>query len=272
VPGTLWLVGTPIGNLEDVTDRARRVLSEVGLIACEDTRRTGRLLERLGIERAGTRLISFFEGNEERRVPELLAVLREGSDVAMVTDAGMPGVSDPGYRLVAACVEAGIPVDVAPGPSAAVAALVISGFPTDRFAFEGFLPRSGRARRVRLEAIASEPRTTVLFESPKRVGATLAELPPSRRVAVVRELTKLHQEVIRGPAAELAEHLRSREPKGEVVIVVEGDPRPQPDLEEAVRIATDLVQGGSKKREASRQASARTGIPAAEIYARLVDR
>ena len=139
--GTLFLVGTPIGNLEDITDRARLVLSDVDLIAAEDTRRTGRLLQHLGVEREGRRLISFFEGNEERRVPELLSALRQGSDVAVLTDAGMPGVSDPGYRLVAACVEAGIGVDVAPGASAVLAALVISGLPTDRFVFEGFLPR-----------------------------------------------------------------------------------------------------------------------------------
>src|SRR5437667_12374076 len=186
-PGTLFLVGTPIGNLEDMTDRARRVLGSVDLIAAEDTRRTGRLLVGFGIN---GRLISFFEGNERSRIPELVRALREGSDVAVVSDGGMPGLSDPGYRLVAACVQEDIPVDVVPGPSAAVAALVVSGLPTDRFVFEGLLPRSGRARATRLAALAGEPRTIVLFESPRRLAATLGGLLESmgdRRVAVARE-------------------------------------------------------------------------------------
>jgi 16S rRNA (cytidine1402-2'-O)-methyltransferase len=230
------------------------------------------LLQHLGIERGGKRLISFFEGNEERRVPELLSALEQGSDVAVVTDAGMPGVSDPGYRLVAACVEAGIAVDVAPGPSAALAALVISGLPTDRFVFEGFLPRGGQNRRERLEAIAAEPRTVVLFESPRRIGKTLSELPPDRHVAVVRELTKLHQEVISGTASQVAEDLSGRDVKGEVTVVIGGAPESEHDLEEAVGIAEGLVGGGAKKREAARRASERTGIPAGQIYVALVDR
>ena len=158
--GTLYLVGTPIGNLEDMGDRARRVLGSVGLVAAEDTRRTGKLLARFGID---ARMISFFEGNERSRVPELMEVLRRGTDVALVSDAGMPGLSDPGYRLVNACVEEGIGVDVVPGPSAPVAALVVSGLPTDRFVFEGFLPRTGKDRALRLEELARERRTIVLF-------------------------------------------------------------------------------------------------------------
>src|SRR3989449_8062591 len=210
-PGTLFLVGTPIGNLEDMTDRARRVLGSVDLIAAEDTRRTGRLLAGFGIK---GRLVSFFEGNERSRVPELVQALRGGSDVAVVSDGGMPGLSDPGYRLVAACVERGIPVDVVPGPSAAVAALVVSGLPTDRFVFEGFLPRSGRARTAHLAALSDEPRTIVLFESPRRLAGTLADLHQSlgdRRVAVVRELTKLHQEILRGTLASVKEEAEGRE-------------------------------------------------------------
>src|SRR5437667_3787264 len=190
-PGTLFLVGTPIGNLEDMTDRARRVLGSVDLIAAEDTRRTGRLLTGFGIK---GRLVSFFEGNERSRIPELVRALREGSDVAVVSDGGMPGLSDPGYRLVAACVEGGVPVDVVPGPSAAVAALVVSGLPTDRFVFEGLLPRRGRARRDRLAALKDEPRTIVLFESPRRLAGTIADLAHvlggDRRAVVARELTK----------------------------------------------------------------------------------
>ncbi len=271
MPGTLWVVGTPIGNLEDVTERARRVLGSVGLIACEDTRRTGRLLQHLGIERK--RLVSFFEGNEKRRVPELIEELRGGADVAVVTDAGMPGVSDPGYRLVAACVEEGIAVDVAPGPSAVVAALVISGLPTDRFVFEGFLPRAGKARTERLASLAIETRTIVLFESPNRVARTLADLLSAggdRSVAVVRELTKLHQEIIRGSLKEVAETLATRELKGEVALVVEGSSGPESGLEEAVEIAQEQVRAGTRKRDAARDAASRTGVPASRIYESLL--
>jgi 16S rRNA (cytidine1402-2'-O)-methyltransferase len=271
-PGTLFLVGTPIGNLEDMTDRARRVLGSVDLIAAEDTRRTGRLLAGFGIT---GRLVSFFEGNERSRVPELVQALREGSDVAVVSDGGMPGLSDPGYRLVAACVEEDISVDVVPGPSAPVAALVVSGLPTDRFVFEGFLPRSGVARARRLEALAAEPRTIVLFESPRRVAETLSDLRAAlgdRRAAMVRELTKLHQEVLRGALSELHETLRDRELKGEVVLVVEGarDLPAAGDLTEAFRQAQELVRGGARKRDAAREAARATGVTASRIYAALV--
>jgi 16S rRNA (cytidine1402-2'-O)-methyltransferase len=270
VAGTLWLVGTPIGNLEDLTERARRTLAGVDLIAAEDTRRTGRLLQHLGIE--GKRLVSFFEGNEARRTDELVRELREGADIALVTDAGMPGVSDPGYRLVAACVDAGIPVDVAPGPSAVLAALVISGLPTDRFVFEGFLPRGGSARKERLRALGAEERTVVVFESPKRLGRTLGELLEAgadRRAAVVRELTKLHQEVVRGSLRELAERFAGLEPKGEVVLVLEGV-APRSDPADALRLARELVAEGRPKREAARIAGQRAGAPSGDLYAALV--
>jgi len=272
--GTLYLVGTPIGNLDDVTARARATLGSVELIAAEDTRRTGLLLSRLGI--AHCRLLSLFEGNEAARVPEVVAALQEGTNVALVSDAGMPGVSDPGYRLVAACVEAGIPVDVVPGPSAVLAALVISGLPTDRFAFEGFLPRSGRARTERGREIAVDPRTIVLFESARRALQTLRDLSAvagqGRRAALVRELTKLHQEVLRGTLAEIEAEVEARvELKGEVVVVLEGAAGVKTGTpEEAVRIAKDLVEGGAKKREASRLASERTGVPARQIYQSLL--
>jgi 16S rRNA (cytidine1402-2'-O)-methyltransferase len=223
--GTLYVVGTPIGNLEDLSDRARRVLGSVDVVAAEDTRRTGRLLAGFGVR---ARLVSFFEANEARRVLELTRLLREGSDVALVSDGGMPGISDPGYRLVSACVDEGIPVDVVPGPSAVEAALVLSGLPTDRFAFEGFLPRGGGKRAGRIAAIASSDRTVVVFESPHRVARTLEELAAAgvdRRVAVARELTKLHQEVIRGSVSEVLHGLRGRVLKGEVTLVVEGLPR-----------------------------------------------
>ncbi len=271
VAGTLFLVGTPIGNLEDLTERARRVLASADLIAAEDTRRTGRLLQRLGIKAP---MISFFEGNEEKRLPELMGALRDGATVAVVSDAGMPALSDPGYRLVAACVEENIPVDVAPGPSAAVAALVISGLPTDRFVFEGFLPRSGRRRSERLESLAAEPRTTVLFESPKRVVGLLKDLHAqlgNRRVALVRELTKQHQEVLRGRLGDLLEDVRRRELRGEVVVVVEGkrEREGEGDAGDAVAMAAEMVAQGERKREAARRAGRLTGVPANRIYARL---
>lgn len=264
-------MGTPIGNLGDISDRARRTLESVDLIAAEDTRRTGRLLSGLGVR---ARMLSFFEGNEAERIPELIRALEGGSDVAVVSDAGMPGLSDPGYRLVAACVEEGVEIDVIPGPSAAVAALVVSGLPTDRFVFEGFLPRSGKARTQRLEALGSETRTIVLFESPRRVKTTLSDLLAAcgdRRVAVVRELTKLHQEVIRGRLSEVLEGLGSRELQGEVVLVVEGGKQQAPPNEdEAVRLAGTLVRGGLRKRDAARHVSELTGIPTGRIYDGLV--
>jgi 16S rRNA (cytidine1402-2'-O)-methyltransferase len=268
--GTLFLVGTPIGNLEDITERARRILSEVDLVAAEDTRRTGRLLAHVGVRKP---LVSFFEGNEKERIPLLLERLREGTNVAVVSDAGMPGLSDPGYRLVAACVEAGIPVDVVPGPSAVLSALVVSGLPTDRFAFEGFLPRSGTNRAERLRAIAGETRTVVLFESPKRLERTLADVLAAggdRRVAVARELTKLHQEILRGTVTEVLERIRGRQLKGEIVLVVEGAADQAAGEGTAFEIAADLVAGGARKRDAARQASRRTGVPAGRIYEALV--
>jgi 16S rRNA (cytidine1402-2'-O)-methyltransferase len=271
--GTLFLVGTPIGNLEDLSQRARRVLSEVDLVAAEDTRRTGRLLAHIGVKRP---LVSFFEGNEQAKIPGLLERLRAGESIAVVSDAGMPGLSDPGYRLVAACIEAGIAVDVVPGPSALLSALVVSGLPTDRFVFEGFLPRAGSHRAERLQAVAEERRTTVLFESPKRLERTLNDLRAAagggdRRVVVARELTKLHQEVLRGTLTEVLASIRGRELKGEVVLVVSGasDER-SGDEEQAFDIAAGLVADGSRKRDAARQASRRTGVPAGRIYEALV--
>lgn len=269
--GTLYLVGTPIGNLADMTDRARQTLASVDLVAAEDTRRTGRLLAGLGTK---SRMISFFEGNEAQRIPEIVRALDEGLDVAVVSDAGMPGLSDPGFRLVAACVDGGIEVDVIPGPSAAISALVVSGLPTDRFVFEGFLPRSGKSRSRRLAALGGEARTIVLFESPKRVKTMLTDLLAAcgdRRVAVVRELTKLHQEMIRGRLSEVLDRLGSRELKGEVVLIVEGgEQQAMPKEGDAVRLAGALVREGLRKREAARQVSELTGIPAGRIYEGLI--
>ncbi len=269
--GTLYLVGTPIGNLGDLSERARETLARADLVACEDTRRTGRLLRAVGLR---ARLVSFFEGNEARRTGELLAALREGRDVAVVSDAGMPGLSDPGERLVRAAVAAGIDVRVVPGPSAAIAALVVSGLPTDRFAFEGFLPRRASERRARLEALAAEPRTVVLFESPRRVGAFLRELLEilgDRRVALCRELTKLHEEVLRGRASEVLAALGEREPRGEVVLVVEGaPPAGEPSLEAALEEARGLVAAGLRRREAAAAVARRHGVAANAVYRALI--
>ncbi len=270
--GTLYLVGTPIGNLGDMTARAIQVLSAVDVVAAEDTRRAGKLLAHFGID---ARLVSSFEGNERERTAELLALLQDGRDVAVVSDAGMPGLSDPGFRLVRACAAAGIRVSVVPGPSAVVSALVVSGLPTDRFVFEGFLPRDRGKRRARLQALASDERTIVLFESPRRATTTLEEIaaalgdPP---VALVRELTKLHEEVIRGRASEVLAQIRGRELKGEVVLVIAGAERPAgPPLVQLAEEAEALVAGGMRKRGAAAEVARRYGVKANPIYRALTE-
>ncbi len=272
VSGTLFLVGTPIGNLGDMTERAQETLAAVDLIAAEDTRRTGKLLAHFGIE---AKTVSLFEGNEGRRTTALVEDLLAGKDVAVVSDAGMPGLSDPGYPLVRACVEKGIDVRVVPGPSAVASALVVSGLPTDRFVFEGFLPRKAGDRRARLVALAHEPRTIVLFESPLRLAALLREALLTigdRQVAVVRELTKLHEEVIRGRASEALARLDGHTLKGEVVLVIEGERDPVvPDLADLVAEARSLVTGGMRKREAAGEVAKKHGTSANALYRALVD-
>lgn len=221
-PGTLYLVATPIGNLEDLTYRARRILTEVDLIACEDTRHTRGLLAHYGIP---TPTVSFHEHNEAARGPELLARLHRGKQIAVVSDAGTPALSDPGYVLVRAAAAEGIPVVSVPGPSAVTAALTASGLPTDRFLFLGFLPRRSGERRRALQGVAALPFTLVLFEAPHRITAVLEDLQAvlgDRRVALGRELTKRFEEVIRGTVAEALAHLRVHRPRGEFTIVVEG--------------------------------------------------
>ena len=270
--GTLFLVGTPIGNLGDLSPRAVETLAAVDLIAAEDTRRTGRLLAHL--ELPDRPLLSFFEGNERERTEEVLGRLRDGAIVALVTDGGMPTVSDPGFRLVRACAAEGIDVRVIPGPSAVTAALAISGLPTDRFVFEGFLPRKAGERRVRLEALADEPRTIVCFESPRRVRATLVEALDAlgdRPAAVARELTKLHEEVLRGSLSTLPAALDATTLKGEIVVVIGGAPRSEtPALEELVDEARALMAGGSRARDAAKTIAKRYGASANELYRRLV--
>jgi 16S rRNA (cytidine1402-2'-O)-methyltransferase len=225
--GRLVLVGAPLGNIGDASTRLATVLSSADVIAAEDTRRLVRLARDLDITITG-KIISYFEGNEERRTPELLAMLLDGAVMAVVTDGGMPSVSDPGYRLVRAAVEAGIPITAAPGPSAVTTALALSGLPCDRFCFEGFLPRKPGERAARLAELASEPRTLVFFEAPHRVAATLAALAtaftPERDAAVCRELTKTYEEVRREPLGALATWAADGEPRGEITIVVSGAP------------------------------------------------
>lgn len=218
--GVLYVVGTPIGNLEDITYRAVRILGEVDLVAAEDTRSARTLLARYDLR---CRTVSYFAGNEARRAAELLKQLQDGARVALISESGMPGVSDPGERLIQRCVEAGVPVEVIPGPTAAVAALVASGLPTAPYAFYGFLPRAGAARRRALEQLRIEPGAVVLYESPRRVGATLLDLLEGlgdRPAALVRELTKLHEEVVRDSLAGLAERYRDQPPRGEVTLVI----------------------------------------------------
>jgi 16S rRNA (cytidine1402-2'-O)-methyltransferase len=267
VTGTLFLVGTPIGNLGDLGSRARDTLDAVDLVAAEDTRRAGRLLSKLGIK---AKLLSFFEGNERERTEELVDRLREGEDVAVITDGGMPGISDPGFRLVRACAEEGIDVRVVPGPSAAVAALVVSGLPTDRFSFDGFLPRREGDRLRRLESLAGDPRTVVLFESPLRVRTLLRDVLVvlgNRRVAVCRELTKLHEEVLRGSVSEVLSRIADVELKGEVAVVIEGAPaRSSTDVDGFVDETKELVAGGMRKRDAARAVAERHGVSANALY------
>ncbi len=229
--GTLFLVATPIGNLEDITQRALRVLAEAHVVAAEDTRHTRRLLDHFGI---ATRVISLFEHNERSRIPELLDRLREGERVAVVTDAGSPGISDPGFPMVRAAVEAGVRVESVPGPSAVIAALQVSGLPTDAFVFTGFLPPRREARRRRLGELHERRETVLAFESPHRIDACLGDLEElwgPRPIALARELTKLHEQVLRGTAAEVRAGLKADQRRGEMVLVLGGRTRHEQDRE-----------------------------------------
>ncbi len=265
--GRLIVCPTPIGNLEDVTLRVLAALREADVVACEDTRRTRVLLDRYGV---AVKLVSYHEHNETERAGELVERMRGGQVVALVSDAGMPLVSDPGFVLVRACVAAGLAVEVLPGPSAALAALVASALPADRWRFVGFLPR-GRADLVE---VLSSPETVVAFESPRRVGATLsllAELDPARAVAVCRELTKLHEEVIRGGAAELAARYSEQAPRGEVVLVLGAAPHRGEDLGPALAAVRRLVESGAKPRVAAAVVGELTGHGANALYRALTD-
>ncbi|RKN37805.1 16S rRNA (cytidine(1402)-2'-O)-methyltransferase [Streptomyces hoynatensis] len=272
--GTLVLAGTPIGDLADASPRLATELSAADVVAAEDTRRLRRLAQGLGVSLGG-RVVSYFEGNEVARTPELAEELARGARVLLVTDAGMPSVSDPGYRLVAAAVERGVQVTAVPGPSAALTALAVSGLPVDRFCFEGFPPRKAGERAARLREVAGERRTLVYFESPHRLAATLAAMAevfgPERRAAVCRELTKTYEEVRRGSLAELAAWAEAGV-RGEITIVVAGAAEQAPEVaasELARRVAAreDL---GQRRKEAIADVAREAGVPKREVFDAVV--
>jgi 16S rRNA (cytidine1402-2'-O)-methyltransferase len=275
--GTLYLVATPIGNLEDVTRRALRVLAEADVVACEDTRHTRQLLEHFGVR---ARTISYHEHNERGRAEELARMLEEGADVALVSDAGTPGINDPGYRLVRACVERGLRVVPVPGPTAFVAALTASGLPTDEFYFGGFLPARTHARRRRLEAVRDLGATLVFYETPHRIAQALAdarEVLGEREAAVARELTKLHEEVLRGRLSELAARFGDEtSARGEMVLVIgrevvkeEGDGARSPSPSSVAERVAALEAEGLDPRAALKRAARELGLSRDEAYRRL---
>jgi 16S rRNA (cytidine1402-2'-O)-methyltransferase len=274
-PGTLVLAGTPIGDIADAPPRLAEELAGADVVAAEDTRRLRRLTQALGVTPKG-RVVSYFEGNESARTPELVEDLLGGARVLLVTDAGMPSVSDPGYRLVAAAVEKDIRVTAVPGPSAVLTALALSGLPVDRFCFEGFLPRKAGERLSRLREVAGERRTLVYFEAPHRLDDTLAAMAEvfggDRRAAVCRELTKTYEEVRRGPLAELAAWA-AEGVRGEITVVVSGAPEPGPeelDAEELVRRVRVREEAGERRKEAIAAVAAEAGLPKREVFDAVV--
>ncbi|EDX73993.1 conserved hypothetical protein TIGR00096 [Coleofasciculus chthonoplastes PCC 7420] len=267
--GTLYVVGTPIGNLEDMTFRAIRILQTVDTIAAEDTRHTGKLLQHFQIK---TPQISYHQHNRQQRLPELLNQLTTGKTIALVTDAGMPSISDPGYELVQGAIEAGITVIPIPGATAGITALSASGLPTDRFVFEGFLPASGQERQQRLEVLAAESRTLIFYESPYRLQQTLQDFvtifSPSRPIVLARELTKLHEQFWRGTIEEAIAYYTDHEPKGEFTLILAGAPAETPVLSEAALKAelSQLINQGLSRSQAARQLSHLTNLPRRHLY------
>ena len=265
--GRLVLCGAPIGNAADASPRLAETLASADVVAAEDTRRLLRLARDLGIRVA--RPVSYYDANESSRTPELLAALRDGKTVALVTDAGMPGVSDPGFRLVAAAAEAGIPVTVVPGPSAVTAAIALSGLPSDRWCMEGFLPRKSGERATRLAALATEPRTLVFFEAPHRLAATLDAMTDAfggdRRAVACRELTKTYEEVRRGSLAELAAWAQG-EVKGELTLVVAGAEPATGDTEDLAQEVADREAAGTDRKTAIAETARARGVPKRLVY------
>jgi 16S rRNA (cytidine1402-2'-O)-methyltransferase len=273
--GTLFVVSTPIGNLEDITYRAVRVLGEVEVIACEDTRHTRKLLSHYGIN---TRTISYHEHNERERAAELTETLQSGASVAVVSDAGTPGISDPGYRLVQMAANNGIRVVTIPGPTALIAALVASGIPADEFFFAGFLPAKTGARRTRLAQLADIPATLIFYEAPHRIVSALKDMRAvlgERQVVVARELTKLHEELLRGSFSELEKHFNTNtEPRGEMVVIVDRnvvEAQKGDDSPASIRAVVEALESeGLDPRAALKQAAKRLGLSRDEAYRQLV--
>ncbi len=274
--GTLYLVATPIGNLEDITHRAVRLLREVNVIACEDTRHTRKLLNHYGIS---TRTISYHEHNERERAAELLKLLATGADIAVVSDAGTPGISDPGFQLARLAIENGVTVVPVPGPSALIAALIASGLPTDEFFFGGFLPARSGARRTRLAELRALPATLVFYEAPHRIAASLRdaqEMLGEREAVVARELTKMHEEIARGRLSELSERFASREhARGEMVliidrVVIESATEAEAAVSSIAELVAKLESEGLDHRAALKKAARALGLSRDEAYRRLV--
>lgn len=272
MPGTLYLVATPIGNLADITHRAIDVLTKVALIACEDTRHTRKLLQHYGIT---TKTISYHEHNEQQRARELIEVLKRGDDVAVVSDAGTPAISDPGFRLVRAAIENDVPVVPVPGPSALISALVAAGLPTDEFFFGGFLPARSNARRTRLDELRSVPGTLVFYEAPHRLSETLkdaSEVLGEREAVVARELTKLYEEIRRGRLSELAQHYATEEPRGEIVLLIDRiviETADNADIQSVASLVDQFERDGLDHRAALKKAARELQLSRAEAYRRL---
>ncbi len=273
MPGTLYLVATPNGNLADITHRAIEVLKKVALIACEDTRHTRKLLQHYGI---ATKSVSYHEHNEQQRAQELIEVLKRGDDVAVVSDAGTPAISDPGFRLVRAAIENDVTVVPVPGPSALITALVAAGLPTDEFFFGGFLPARANARRTRLSELRAVPGTLVFYEAPHRLAETLKdahEILGEREAVVARELTKLHEELKRGRLSELAQHYLNEEPRGEIVLLIDRNTletaTDNSELQSVAALVDQFERDGLDHRAALKKAARELKLSRAEAYRRL---
>jgi len=275
MPGTLYLVATPIGNLADITHRALQVLRDVDLIACEDTRHTHKLLSHYGI---ATKTISYHEHNEQQRTAQLIDMLQQGSDIAVVSDAGTPLISDPGFRLVRAAIEHNVTVVPVPGPSALISALVAAGLPTDEFFFGGFLPARSNARRARLAELRSVPGTLIFYEAPHRLAATLKDVYESlgeREAVVARELTKMHEEIRRGRLSELAsDYADKKDIRGEIVLLIDRHMLgAAPSEEVSITALVDRFQDqGLDRRAALKKAARELGLSRAEAYRRLISK
>jgi 16S rRNA (cytidine1402-2'-O)-methyltransferase len=265
--GILYVVATPIGNLEDITARTLRILGEVDLIAAEDTRHSRKLLNHFGLR---TPMISCHEHNERQRLEELLGRLRAGAKIALISDAGTPAIADPGYRLVQACHDAGIPVVPVPGPSALITALSVAGVPTDRFVFEGFLPAKAAARSACLEGLRHEPRTVVCYETPHRLPAALKAMAEvwgeERPLVVARELTKLHEELFRGTVAEALEHFAAERVRGELVLILPPFAAAAPERDLAAVLRERLADGRLSRKEAVKQVAREFGVAGDAVY------